>query len=353
MKAHIPTFRVFMKPPKGNSELLASLVKKAEADVSLKVPVVMRRLYELDPNESTTSILEELINNGPKQKNILRSREDVRALAPQAPKLNILRFECKNAYIGRRDFFNIQPVARERLYAYVQPLTKGLRFDVVKARDPLSLLFTGAYYLIFPNHLQACLYYMETRDRLINGFDVNLEFVSPVQKHLSRMGSPLLEPSNLLETLLSLTSAVKTSFENVFGKSTEKSLILEKLKELQDAKDDSIVEPHPNYKLLQRFLNIPSRYQLVLVKNLPFGVNNQIISSLLWDYRFLDVTKPEHSWRDIVVDPATQTHLTLIKFGDEQSAFRFVRNHHGRKWEPLNKEREKQLYQPVLCEILE
>lgn len=342
-----------MKPPQGSSERIVSLMKKAEKDVSSKVPMVMRRLYELDPNESTTSILEDLVDNGPKQKSTFQARDDVRSIAPDSPSTNVLRFECRNAYIGRRDFYNVQPIPRERLYSYKPPLNKGLRFDLVKARNPLNLLFSGAYYLVFPNHLQACLYYMETRHKVMNGFNMKLEFVSPNEKHLGRMGSPLLEPSASHKPHSSLSSTSNPSFENIFKTSKEKSLILEKLEQLKDVKDDSLADTHPNYLLLQRFMNIPTRYQLVLVRNLPFGLSSQTLSDLLWDYKFSDMIALLNSWKQIICDPITQTNLTLIHFGDEQSAMRFVRNFHGRRWDPVNKGREKQLYQPVLCEILE
>lgn len=346
------THRV-MKPPKASPERIASLVKKAQAEIPAKIPVVMRRLYEADPNESSSSILEELVNNGPKQKNSLLARDDVASLLTEAPKSNVLRFECRNAYVGRRDFYNIQPIPRERLYSYKNPLTKGLRFDVVKARNPLSLLFSGAYYLVFPNHLQACIYYMETRNRVMNGFNMKLEFVSPLHTHLKRMGSPLLEPGSQFSPLPNLAAHDKSSFDSIFKQSTEKSEILRQLERYKGYKDTSLLDLHPNYHLLQRFMGIPSRYQLVLVRNLPFGLSRQTLSDLLWDYRFSDRVAPLNSWKEIIKDPTTQTHLTLIHFGDEQSAMRFVRNFHGRKWDPVNKEREKQLYQPVLCEILE
>lgn len=338
-----------MKPPKASPERIASLVQKAQADIPAKIPVVMRRLYEADPNEPSSSILEELVQNGPKQKNSLLARDDVKALAKGAPRSNILRFECRNAYVGRRDFYNVQPIPRERLYSYKNPLTKGLRFDVVKARNPLNLLFSGAYYLVFPNHLQACIYYMETRSKVMNGFNMKLEFVSPLLNHLKRMGSPLLELGSLHKPLANLNATP----EEVFKQSEEKSEILKQLEKVKNFKDSSLLDHHPNYHLLQRFMGIPSRYQLVLVRNLPFGLSSQTLSDLLWDYSFSDRVTPLNSWKEIVKDPITQTHLTLIHFGDEQSAMRFVRNFHGRKWDPISKEREKQLYQPVLCEIVE
>lgn len=340
-----------MKPPKGSSQRLASLVKQAEGDVSRKIPVVLRRLYELDPEEPTSSILEEVWDNGPKQKNPLQAREDVSKVVPDAPKSNILRFECRNAYIGRRDFYNIQAIPRERLYSYPAALTKGLRFNVVKARNPANLLFNGAYYLMFQNHLQACLYYMETRDRVVNGFDLELEFVTPLEKHLSRIGSPILEELILREYLKTLS--LRASFKDIFSKSEQKSRIIKELQQVEGFTDELVAEPHPNYSLLESFAGIPSRYQLVLVRNLPFGFSTLTLSTLLWDYAFFDKVNLQNSWKDIICDPLTQTHLSLIHFGDEQSAMRFVRNYHGRRWDPISKNREKQLYQPVLCEIVE
>lgn len=349
-----------MKPPKETEQLLSLLKKgikkpdEAEKKIAPHVPLITRKLYELSPDQPILSVLDELMGKkGFRQKSTAGVKDDVKNILPELPRSNILRFDCRNAYIGPKDLFNIQPIPRERLYLYKPPLTNGISFSSVKARHPLTLLFSGAYYLFFPNHFQACLYYMETRDRVVNGYPFKLKFVTPTTSHLRLIGSPYLEPDGDYKLLRQSRLDPHKDFDKIFSVSADKSSLLPQINSADFSEDTLTVEPHPVYEQLQNFANIKSRLKLVLVRNLPFGLKRDDLTHLLWNYNFHNLHNPSASFTDIINEPTTQTHLTVIHFGDELSAQRFVRNYHGRRWDPTRKNKEQALYQPLLCEILE
>lgn len=327
---------------KGASDRLLNLLyKKTIPEIATKVPKVSKVLYELG-EEVHKSVLDDLLERQWEQKPMESAVEDVKAQYPSDSYSNILRFSCKNAYVGRKDLHNIFPINRERNYSLHDGLRKGLQFEVVKSRNPANLLFTGSYNLVFPNFNQACIYLLETKGKVINGFDLNLEFISPTESQLKRMTSPHLERGDSINV---------PDNEKLEG-STNKSTILHRLDELAKDRTRYIgTTEDPIYPLLLSLMNTSSRYCLVLVKNLPFGLSRHTLPNLLWDYEFENQNNPQLSVTEIVADAASQVNLTLVKFANEASANRFVRNYHGRKWEPVRK--EKALYAPILCEIVD
>lgn len=341
-----------MKQPE---KLVSLLHKTVEKKTAPHVPLVTRKLYELDPSQPVESVLDDLIGEkGFRQRSSAAAPADVHRKLPTLPRSNILRFSCRNGYIGPSDFFNLQPIPRERIYSYKPPLHRGVNFSMVKARHPLTLLFSGAYYLLFPNHFHACCYYMETSDRVVNGYPLTLEFVNPTPNHLKLMGSPLLEPGSnyLARGRFSHTTDTSSNIDSIYAVSPEKSALFSYLLSLTFPDPDTLtLDPHPSHDSLKRFCNSTSRSRSVLVRNLPFGLSRDSLCHLLWDYNFHSPHDPSASWSDIICDPYTQTHLSVIHFGDQESARRFVRNYHGRRWEKLSN--EKLLYQPILCELLE
>lgn len=356
----LETFSTTMpRLPKGAyNRLLGLLHKKTAVEINTKVPMVQKILYDLDLSEdSNKSALDELLENNWRQKPMNSAVDDVRSHI-QAPVSNLLRFSCKNAFVGDLDMENIFPINRERSYFLDLELRKGLLFLTIKARNPINLSFTGAYYLIFPNTAQACVYYMETRSKLINGMSLDLEFVQPQEQHLKKMASPLLD-RDINRTLRDHKLGVDsdkvgvTPIEDIFACSQFKLRIINQLKHLDE--DRTRISGHlvdPLFDLLSFFVDADIRKRLVLVRNLPFGVSEPALENLLWDYELDSQDDPQSSITRIETDPVRQSSRTLIKFNDVVDATRFVRNFHGRKWEKMLSRKDKALYEPLLCEIV-
>lgn len=340
-----------MKPPSTavSDRLLTLLYKKAAPQIATKVPIVSKVLYDLDPNETHGSALDNLLERQWEQKPMEDAVQDAKKTLGDLPLTNILRFACKNAYVGGDDLRNIFPINRERNYYLDKKLRKGFKFLVVKARNPVNLLFTGAYYLVFPNLNQASVYYLETKGKLINGFDLKLEFVQPVDKHLRRMSSPYLESNN--KSQVSYEKAAMAPLLEIFTAS--QSHILQQLLRLDDGTAYMGEDEAPSYPLLSSFMATSKRYRLVLVKNLPYGLSSHTIPNLLWDYDIDNPDDPLASITELFSDPTIQVHLTLIRFANEASARRFVRNYHGRRWDNIQSRKEKAVYSPILCEIVD
>lgn len=339
--------------------LLGLLYKKTAPEINTKVPIIKKVLYDLDlSEESNKSALDELLENQWRQKPMDSAVDDVRNHT-KAPVSNLLRFSCQNAYIGARDMESIFPINRERHYFLDLELRKGLQFETIKARNPINLTFSGAYYMIFPNTAQACVYYMETKSKLINGMDLKLEFVQPHLHHLKKMASPYLDRdiNRILESHKLNVSSDKvgvTPIEEIFGCSLFKLRTITQLQQLDE--DRTRISGHlvdPIFELLTFFVDTNIRNRLVLVKNLPFGISEPALENLLWDYELDNQDDPQSSITRIEMDPVTQSSLTLIKFNDPVEATRFVRNFHGRKWEKMLTRKTKALYEPLLCEIVD
>lgn len=285
--------------------------------------------------------------------------QDVRKELPNSPISILLRFECKNAFVGGDDLENIFPINREREYLLELDLRKGIKFQTVKARNPLNLQFTGSYYLIFQNLEQACVYYRETRSKVINGLPFKLRFVEPKEQHLKKIASPFLERDvgNVLKDNKMVSESDKVgliSVEDLFASSSMKSRIITQLKQLDtDRSRNTGHNVDPLFELLTFFVDADIRRRSVLVKNLPFGISEPAIENLLWDYELDNQDDPQKSITRIEIDPLTQTSRTLIKFSDSIDAKRFVRNFHGRKWEKILSRKDKALHEPILCEIVD
>lgn len=347
-------------PPGAHNRLLNLLYKKTVPEINTKLPIVKRVLYDSDPDEaSLKSVLDELTERLWRQKPIETATLDVKNTLPNATLSNVLHFPCKNSLVGRLDFHNIFPVNRERHYFLDQELRKGLNFHTVKGRNPVSLKFSGLYYLVFPNVNQACVYYSETKGKVINGFKLNFAFVLPTEQHLKRMSSPLFQAygNAIVENsskAVDPTSVGIMAIRDIFRHSLSKLRIIDEL-ELLDA--DRTQYTHttkdPLFDLLALYMDVPSRYKQVVVRNYPFGLSKPALLNLLWDYQLASTDNPLNSIAHIHSDPVTQTTSTLLNFKDEANARRFVRNHHGRKWEKILNRKDKALYEPILCEILD
>lgn len=345
-------------PPKADYERLASLLyKKTVPEVKPKLPIMKRVLYEpeLNPNASRKSVLEDLMEFEWDQKPMALAMADMVQRNGKIEKSNILRLDCRNKYVGRSDLRDIFPVMRER--RYIMPAKqKDLDFNVVKSRNPFSLLFTGAYYLIFQNFNQACVYYLETAAKALNGIAVNLTFVQPTENNLRKMCSPLLTSNDVLPQMIESgqKSFGSIPISEIFAGSPVANELLSNL--LHSPKDrsgyhDSMVDPV--YTWASRLAGIPGRYNQVLVQNLPFGITGPALENLLWDYEFENEEDPQKSILNFYTNSSLQTTLALLRFKDEDNARRFVRNYHGRRWEKMLSRKEKPLYAPILCEIVD
>lgn len=339
--------------------LLSLLHAKTIPEVRLKIPAVKRILYAHEPDtESESSILDDMMHSRWGEKPMITAIDEVESSLKNSPKSNVLRLRCPVGQVGRADLHNIYPRGRERQFALPEAVKKGLEFHVVKGRNPITLLFAGYYYLVFPNYNHACVYYLESKGKLINGFDVDLEFVSLNSDHLKFMGSPLLHSTNVFEPVRNFESLSENfrrlQSSEIFKESANQLKIVAELeKVLGDRSAYTNMDTDPLYDILEYFMDIPSRYSLVVVRNLPFGITRPTLNHLLWNYEFATEKNPQKSMRILHSNTTAQITLALMHFKDEANARRFVRNYHGSHWNKMSKANLKPLYEPIRCEIVD
>ncbi|GEQ67085.1 hypothetical protein JCM33374_g748 [Metschnikowia sp. JCM 33374] len=337
-----------------HDRLLNLLYKKTAQQVKPRVPLVKRVLYENEPTvKPMKSALDDLMEYQWKRKPIEKAVEDIYQKIPHVQKSNVLRLSCKNAFVGRVDLANIFPVVAERRYRLKGPLEKGLDFHFIKARNPISLSFIAAYYLVFPNFNQACVYYLETLGKQINGLDLNLEFLNPTDNILKRISSPFLENPSPIENFDYLSENYgNIPITEIFSKCPTQLKALELLsRSSRDRSNFLGSETDPFYNILGTYSGQRFRDRAVIVRNLPFGVTGPALENVLWDYQFENEDNPQASITNLYSNASTQITLALLKFKDSKNAKRFIRNYHGRKWEKVSNRKEKSLYEPILCEI--
>lgn len=336
--------------PKAHDRLLNLLYEKTVPHVNTQVNIVKKVLYEEGLPDTTRSALDELMDKEWGQRPMEAAVKDVADRLQISKQSSILRLDCRDAFIGRKDLHNLFPINRERQYSLPQSLRNGLNFHVVKARNPITLLCTGAYYLSFPNHNQACVYYQETKGKVINGLPMTLEFIHPTDNHLRKMSSPLLH--GVVPELLVHTREQST-LKEIF--SDPKLLdMIQTIGQVQDLQESYMGEvQNPLYSRLASYMAVPTRYSLVLVQNLPFGVSAPTIENLLWNYEFATPENPHKSIFRLQADAVNQVSVALLRFADERNARRFVRNYHGRRWENMLSRKVKTLYEQIFCEILD
>ncbi|EMG46970.1 hypothetical protein G210_2762 [Candida maltosa Xu316] len=231
-------------------------------------------------------------------------------------KSNIVRFKCPNSYITKQDMWKLIPPERNLRYNFrLRP------FEMVKKRNGKDMTFMNQYFLVFANQLNAAVYIKETENKVINGITLNFEFVELTKDVLEGMSNPLISD---------------------FGKVEE----IVNIKEEENLVSDKVFH---NFDVLKTWLN-PERKNYVIVRNWPFGLNEQQVYKLLWSYRLQGIV-------DVLADVRNEQHVVLLKFSDTKDADRFIRNYHGRKWDIMqgkSNTRQKELvfYQPLLCETI-
>ncbi|CCE81827.1 Piso0_002502 [Millerozyma farinosa CBS 7064] len=349
------------KTPKQTSErLLKLLYKTASTELAPKNPIVTRYLYEREGEEhvsSSTSVLDDLRANQWRQKPIDSVLEDIPATAETKEKSCILKFNCPNSFLDFSDFYNIYPINRERKYFLSDDLRRGIQLKTVKARSPSNLLFMGSYYLVFPNYKHACVYWMETVGKQLNGYDLKLKFVRPSKEIIEQMSSPFFDPD--INTKLSGMSGgsplSNIKRKSIFEISPAKHALIDKIIHTDKTRpvNYETLDIDPAYEDLCDFLDLKERVSSVLVRNLPFGLSKHALPKLLWDYDFAPLPNLSSCFTTIHNDPTNQLHLTLIRFANKDNAVRFVRNFHGRRWESVQSGKEKKLHEPLLCEIID
>ncbi|ODV64826.1 hypothetical protein HYPBUDRAFT_154156 [Hyphopichia burtonii NRRL Y-1933] len=355
------------KLPKASSDRLLNLLYTATAkEVSNKVPIVTKHLYaNQDRPESgeaagNKSEFETLLQNPYNHKPMIQAMEDMAQIDSRSIKSTVLRFRCPSSLLTPNDFYYIYPINRERQYLLNGSLHQGLTFSVVKGRNPTTLMFNGSYYLIFPNYNQACIYWLETKLKYINGFNVNFEFVDITESSLKNLSSPFLKPSYISSSFASDTLNPNiTPIHKIFKESDYHSKVLEEIFKLRKHNYDPVKYTEksidPIFHQLNKFVLPKLRQKLVLVKNLPFNLSKYTLSKLLWNYDLEPLSNQSLCFTTIINDPLVQTRLTLIRFADSLNARRFVRNFHGRKWDNIQfaEKKERKVYDPILCELLE
>ncbi|CAK9441392.1 uncharacterized protein LODBEIA_P52600 [Lodderomyces beijingensis] len=323
-----------MKPATETSKRLMNLLYDQTAS-KLQLPEVMPQVYsksslylDLDkdedgstsPSNGDDSWLEFYHSS---QSRKIPARD---ALLKCSPKFqsNIMSFQCPNSYITKNDFQNMLPRKRYQTYN-LNPVDD---FEVIKKRDDNMLSFQNEYLFIFKNQLSACVYQLETQNKLLNGMPMNLNFepIEVITRHL--LPKKLQQQPNhsrLVDEIIFLNSSIVPL--------------------------DRLEEQFSNYDLLMDMLRLPEQRRSLLVHNWPFGVKLSTIKQYFRNFG-LD---PVHPRTVIESNIARETNIILLHFNKETDALRFMRNFHGRDWSMLQEfssTREKVFYQPLLCETL-
>lgn len=203
---------------------------------------------------------------------------------------------------------------------------------------------------------------MEMRDKMVNGFDIKLEFVIPKESELKYMLSPFFDTDingSLKNKPLPILDLVpKTPLSTIFHSSKRKLQQTKQLKKASasiDRTSDSytLLDTDPTHDILLSFLDVDVRNRYVLVRNLPIDLSPHALPKLLWDYDLADLPDLSDCFTTVRLDPVNQVHLKVIRFADHTNAQRFVRNYHGKKWHLVQAGDDKPLPKPILCEVLQ
>lgn len=330
-----------------SKRLVQLLYKTTSTEIAPKLAYITKYLYEHQQQQPQKSLLDDLTENQWKQKPLIRV-VDEKLLQPFL-KSNILKFKCHNGYINNDNFHNLFPINRERKYNIDGDNRKtGFEFYAIKSRNPVNLIFEGFYYLIFKNYIEAAVYYIETKNKLINGVNLHLEFIDVNESELKHMVSPYLgsDISNKMIPHLARTPTGKMLFPDFLKHTPKKLNLVNKILKLPK-NDYNSLDQFNNFQLLINLIELNSRKSCVLVKNLPFDMKKSTLLKLLWDYKLAE----KEPIIPLILDPSRETSLYLFRFQNVNCATRFMRNYHGKRWNTIN--HEKKLYEPILCEIID
>lgn len=355
------------KPSKPSTDRLLNLLYETTAKkVARDVPKIQQFLYSKPEllSSSTklpTSSLDDLKNHDWSKSHFTKAIKDISKNVVKH-KSNILKFKCPDSLLSFQDFYNLYPLKYDRQYSLPHS-GQPFPFHVIKSRNPLNLLFDGHYYLIFQNYNQACVYWLETTNKVINGFEVNLQFVNSNANELKHMSSPFLDEklnessqASVLEQIKKDKSKVgEVPIKQLFKSSDSQSLILDEILKRDHQSSEFIdISIDPLFELISKFSNLNSRKRTVLVKNLPYNLLKYSLPKLLWNYDLLQIPDQSKCFTNIILDPTLQINLSLIRFENNENAVRFINNFHGKHWSYIqnSSHKEKKLYDPILCELI-
>lgn len=337
-------------------KLLSMLYTATAPEILPKIDAVKKHLYDL-PGDCGPSpapvparlVLDDLTDNEWRQKDVRIALTEIsRVVGEPFPKLIALRFSTPVLLFSSTDFRRLFPLNRERRFLLPSGLRSGLELQCVKARNPLNLMFDNAYYLIFPNYLQACLYYIETRGKVLNGLPVKLRFVNP-KTHLAMLASPFFD-RNTVSVPDTLPFGQRPRLDKLFVPGSTMGNLIERIQIESSSQNPECEAVEPLFKSLVAFSAVSPRQLMVVVRNLPFGLSKHTLPALLWNYDLVS-TNPV---KVLAHDPINQVHLQLLQFQTPQGAARFVRNFHGRKWDySQHHKQETRFYDPILCEVVD
>lgn len=288
----------------------ASQISSTKSIISdVTTPTISRMLY--NDQESTVPTLDKITS-----KLKMPAENAILSLWPEY-KSNIVRFKCPNSYITKHDMWKLLPSERNCKYNL-----KLSPFELIKSRNK-QLEFRNKYYLLFENQLNAAVYIKETEGKIINGIELNFEFMKLSESLLESMSHPKISDFSKINEILQLeeNESIEISNTKIFD----------------------------NYKFLKNWLN-PNRENYVIVRNWPYGLNEGTVYRLLWNYQLINII-------DVVSDIYNENRMVLLQFGNPKDSARFIRNYHGKKWDYLQgksnrRPRETIFYQPLLCESI-
>ncbi|CAN3368159.1 hypothetical protein DICA3_F21396 [Diutina catenulata] len=334
--------RAMNLPKRPNDKLLSLLYSAASVEVAPKVPMVQSYLYQDATQAPSGSVLDSLMEKDWTQKpavDILSHRW----VKEQSVMSNVLKYPCFNQFISEKDFVNIFPANRERAYRVPGPTKQGLAVTSIKSRNPLTLVFQDAYYLVFKNTVEAALYAVETRGRALNGISLNLQMVEPNMDMISHCFSPFLFKNQRQPAKVAQLEKFPSTGEIFRGMAKRKNQA-NKAETLTQGHES--LNMHPNFAFIRQLANPELRQRSVMVRHMPFGLSKHTIPRMLWDYELESV-------QTLVEDIVRASHIQLFIFKSSSHAQRFVRNWHGKHWEMMQHHRqEKKFHSPILCEII-
>ncbi|KAG5420046.1 hypothetical protein I9W82_001926 [Candida metapsilosis] len=311
-----------------NAKKLMNLLYRETAssiETSQAIPQITRQLYnepDLEPESvfTTTSTRRKL------------PATDALKVDTESIPSNILSFKCPLSFITKQDFQNLLPKEHNLTYA-LNPINN---FEVVKKRSDDLLQFQNEYLLLFKSHLNARVYQLETRGKLINGLQFKTQY-QPID-----IIDELVPPKLQVPNHQSLVDQIKALESQAKAESTPFS-----------SYDES-------YPILSHIINAPNRAKSILIHNWPFGLKENLVIESLWNYNLavnydMDPNAVKSPIEPIYSNIMQGVNIIKMNFKSEHDALRFIRNFHGTKWLKLQnfrKVEEKVSYLPLHCETL-
>ncbi|ODV83387.1 hypothetical protein CANARDRAFT_19515 [[Candida] arabinofermentans NRRL YB-2248] len=236
-------------------------------------------------------------------------------------KSNILRFNHRNAFLLPKDILNI---SRSTSNSYeINPQI----MDIIKGRHTNNLVANGYYYLFFKTFEEAAVFWQNDQN---NRMSFNSQFVSlqfaDFKKDCRFMYHPYL-PDLRITSLAPSKKPVANLYNKRIRTDENWSSLIPLVESIWK---DHHVEGQETNESMETIENlIIDRSQCVILRNIPFFINQKKIKNLLWEFDLHE--REDLNLRLVLNDTFKRVNTYVAIFSDSSEAERCVRKVNGQR----------------------